>query len=641
MDTNSEPIRLQTLFPPWLILILQNTYVVLLYFLTGVVGLQFASIGNQVTLIWPPSGVALAFMFLLRFRVWPAVALGAFLVNLSSGAPLSFALIVAGGNTLQAVIGAWLLRRVGFDARMETLRDVFAFLGYGCAVSVFMSSGIGSLGLLISGIIPAEMFLRSFGTWWCGDAIGVLVFGAPILVWSSQVLVWSGWKRAVEGLLMGIVLALTGWQIYLYGTGSDSPFLLNFLIFPLVVWAVIRFGQRGAALVNLVVVILAIIGLVQHRGPFYHEDLSTSLLSLQGFVAMLLVSSFMLGSVIEERRKAEEGRTAMVRQRQLYALLLDMSSSLDLEQVMKDIVRRTTQTLSAEAGAFVLLSPDGRTLNFAECYHVDGNCGKNKELLTIEEELCWDVLRAGDLHTLDFLDQPKRYTYLLSKGYTCWLGAPIQVADEMIGVISLFRTKRINSFQPADNMLARLIGRQAGIVIQNARSYAELQRLAITDPLTGLFNRRYFMELAAMEVKRAVQKKAGLAVMMIDLDFFKVVNDTYGHVVGDLALSHLAQILKQGLRENDILARYGGEEFLALLNNVGYDQTHEIAERLRQQVEQQPLFFRGEQIDLQISVGVILTPPDCDDLACLVERADEAMYQAKNHGRNCVMFWEG
>lgn len=169
---------------------------------------------------------------------------------------------------------------------------------------------------------------------------------------------------------------------------------------------------------------------------------------------------------------------------------------------------------------------------------------------------------------------------------------------------------------------------------------ARLEELAVTDPLTQIYNRRYFFDLAEKEFERAARHKRPLAVMIMDADHFKKINDTYGHAVGDQALLHLTSLCKENIRLGDVLARYGGEEFVLLLPETNLNQALHLAERLRSVVEQSPLVYEGVTIPLTLSLGLNAQPGGAGpSLLEFMHQADLALYRAKNGGRNQVCWW--
>jgi len=166
----------------------------------------------------------------------------------------------------------------------------------------------------------------------------------------------------------------------------------------------------------------------------------------------------------------------------------------------------------------------------------------------------------------------------------------------------------------------------------------DLKEKAVTDPLTGLFNRRQFDKLIMQEVYRSVRYERPLTLILLDIDHFKDFNDEYGHPAGDVALVHLAAIIRQFLRVSDAAARYGGEEFALILPETTQEQGFRVAGRIRRAVERSQFYIQNKKkIGVTISIGLACFPNDCKDAKSLVQCSDEALYKAKHLGRNRVV----
>ena len=157
---------------------------------------------------------------------------------------------------------------------------------------------------------------------------------------------------------------------------------------------------------------------------------------------------------------------------------------------------------------------------------------------------------------------------------------------------------------------------------------------AITDKLTGLYNRRYFDHFLDLEIKRSSRQNASLALLMIDIDNFKQINDTLGHLFGDTILNKLGKLIKTEIRETDMAARYGGEEFAIVMSNTGLKEAVRIAERIRQSI--QAYSFDTENFLTTVSIGIALYPLDAHSLNELIEKSDNSLYKAKRDGKNRV-----
>jgi len=184
-----------------------------------------------------------------------------------------------------------------------------------------------------------------------------------------------------------------------------------------------------------------------------------------------------------------------------------------------------------------------------------------------------------------------------------------------------------------------IVGGQLALGLQRISLYRQLQELATHDSLTGLLVRRTFREHLREEVQRAARQSLPLAFLMVDLDRFNRVNDTYGHLVGDVVLREVARRVRASVREMDLVGRYGGEEFSVVLPNASAEMALQIGERIRRSIEETPIRAYDEEIGMTVSIGVALGSAEtrAEDL---VERADQAMYQAKGQGRNRTVLLE-
>ncbi len=217
-----------------------------------------------------------------------------------------------------------------------------------------------------------------------------------------------------------------------------------------------------------------------------------------------------------------------------------------------------------------------------------------------------------------------------------WLGVPLIVHNQIIGLLAI-DSREVNHFSQDDIQLVSAFASQVAVAIENARLFDEVEQLAITDGLTGLYNRRHFMELAQNEFERARRYKRRLSAMMFDIDHFKRVNDTYGHPFGDIILQNIARLCKEKLREADPVARYGGEEFVGLIVEANLTHAKMVAERLRTETEKMAVHHEKGDVHITVSVGVAEQTEDTPTIESLIARADQALYVAKRKGRNRVI----
>jgi diguanylate cyclase (GGDEF)-like protein len=226
------------------------------------------------------------------------------------------------------------------------------------------------------------------------------------------------------------------------------------------------------------------------------------------------------------------------------------------------------------------------------------------------------------------------------------IGAPT-VDDETLVIPLVARGQPLGSLEitpetPLDSddlTILELLAATAAVALQNAHLYQETQRLATTDPLTGLSNYRNFHELLALEVQRARRMHYGVGLLIMDLDHFKHINDRHGHPAGDRALQRVGELLRKRLRRTDVVGRVGGEEFAVILPGDDLGQVALVAEELRKAVEDLPPVQGGITSDstpVTLSIGGTSLMPETLDSKVLIDCADQALYEAKRNGRNQV-----
>ncbi len=241
------------------------------YVASGTFGLSISPVSGFATLVWPPSGLALAALLLGGCRLWPAIAVGAFLTNLWAGAPPLVACGIAAGNTLEAVGAALALRRVpGFQPALHRFTNVVALAALGGLVSTTLSASIGVASLALGGVILPASISHTWLVWWTGDLVGVLIVAPALLTWSG------GWRGDVcratpmEAAWLGAFLLACTWVVF--GTPPGAPMrfelLHAYILFLPLIWAALRFGTRGAATAVLVTAVVAVAGTYTGRGPF-------------------------------------------------------------------------------------------------------------------------------------------------------------------------------------------------------------------------------------------------------------------------------------------------------------------------------------------------------------------------------------
>jgi diguanylate cyclase (GGDEF)-like protein len=226
--------------------------------------------------------------------------------------------------------------------------------------------------------------------------------------------------------------------------------------------------------------------------------------------------------------------------------------------------------------------------------------------------------------------------------------ADLRVEDpavESLLAVPLLSEKRMVGMFVAQNLPKAdverfvILSTQFALELKKVLLYEMVERMAITDSLTGLYVRRHFSERLEEELQRSARFGFRLAFLMLDIDDFKKTNDTYGHLVGDAVLKDMARLIKESVREIDIVARYGGEEISLMLPETSRASAMTVAERLRRKIEGYEFKAYDERVRVTVSIGVSVYPDDAQDQRELVDKADEALYTAKNSGKNVVCEW--
>jgi len=307
----------------------------------------------------------------------------------------------------------------------------------------------------------------------------------------------------------------------------------------------------------------------------------------------------------------------------LRAAMADQSSSLDPDEVMRRLLTSLTGTLGGDS-AVLLARPDGERLVVAAAYGAAAAVGT--ELRPVPPGL-------------DELTGPRVCTAAPPPGVLLgapqsWWAIPVAQRGEPFGIL-LVGAGRPGAMTEARAQIAAALAGQGMTAYENARLFSQVRRMATVDGLTGLYNRNHFFAEADRQLRGALRYRQPIAAVMVDIDHFKRINDTYGHPVGDEVIRVVAERLRDALRDADVLGRYGGEEFALIVPQTGAAAA-ELAERLRHVVSGNPVPTAAGPLPVTISVGLACLDGADEDLRQLLSRADGALYQAKQAGRDRV-----
>lgn len=446
----------------------------LVYFVSAKLGLSLATVANNVTLIWPPTGLALFALLTFGVGLWPWVFLGSFVTNYTTGLSIGPSTAIAAGNTLEALAAVYLLRTVQFQLHLGRVRDVVYLVLLAAGLSTMVSASVGTATLAVAQIIHWENVVLVWLNWWMGDAMGNLVFASFLLAWfQSNRVEWHPQRALEAGVLAICLVGTTHLALSGYFTLADQPLPLAFTPFPILVWAALRFEMRGATGATLIVGTIALYNIIHGNSLFGSAGTFESMLLLWLYINVSAITGMVLAASVSERRRAE----------------------------------------------------------------------------------------------------------------------------------------------------------------------GQLRHLAQHDPLTGLPSRAALGDRIEQAVLHADRNQRQVAILFVDIDRFKVINDTLGHSAGDAFIIQVAQRLRASVRDKDTVTRQGGDEFVIVLDDVNQvDDAGKVAQAVLESMRSS-FIVHETPLHMSASIGISLYPSDGQDAETLLKHADIAMYRAKGLGRNNYVFY--
>src|SRR6266536_2375508 len=278
-----------------------------IYFIAGKLGLMLASLHASASPVWPPAGIALAALLLLGYRAWPAIFIGAFLVNVTTAGNVATSCAIATGNTLETLAGTWLVNRfAGSTNVFDRPQGVFKF-SLSAAISTIISPVFGVTSLALAGFADWANYGAIWLTWWLGDATGDLVFTPLVLLWSvASKRRWNKKEAAEVGALFLLLVLLSGVVFGGWLAVSARNYPIAFICGPALIWTAFRFTQRETAAGIFILSAIAVWGTLHGFGPFVRETENQSLLAVQWWTAVLSITAMALSAGMTERRRVEE-----------------------------------------------------------------------------------------------------------------------------------------------------------------------------------------------------------------------------------------------------------------------------------------------------------------------------------------------
>lgn len=317
-----------------------------------------------------------------------------------------------------------------------------------------------------------------------------------------------------------------------------------------------------------------------------------------------------------------------------------LTSSLDLQEILSVIMERVSTLLKPRVWSLLMIDETTGELVFEIAISPAADRLKGVRLKKGEGIAGWVALHGEALLIPDvsgdprFTSQIDKTTDFTTRSIVC---VPVRSKSRILGVVEIINSLDEGAFTEGDLQLLSTIADYAAIAIENARYVQKIRELVITDELTGLYNSRHFHEIVDREVARAQRYQAQLSLVFIDLDYFKKVNDTHGHLVGSRLLTDIGHLIARNIRKVDMAVRYGGDEFVIVLPNTPKNGAFTLVSNLRQKIKAHSFTAsKGQRISITASFGIATFPDDAQTKLDLIRLADKAMYEVKETTRDGI-----
>jgi diguanylate cyclase (GGDEF)-like protein/PAS domain S-box-containing protein len=581
--------------------------------------LKYLSNNGAITPVYLPSGVALAALLIGGRRYAVAIFLGAFFGSMLPGHTLVLPAALAASSTLGAVLGFWLLtRNKRFDPSLAKLSDYLRLIVLGAFVPAVASALTGVSCLLLANVVTTELFVAGLLDWWMGDVLGVVLMTPFVLTWRSASKTPIDRNKFVEAMLIIGLTALAG-QIIFLAWFHDNALIKHVShaswMFLFAVWVALRLGLRGTTASLLIIAAQGIVSTYGRIGYFTNDLDNEKADQLWLFLVTYAVTSVSLATFLAARKRADAELVATKN------LLQEVLNGLPFPVFVKDGKSR-----------FILMNKASEKqwgIRGAEVYGTDAS--------QFFPPVQMDGFLAADRQAFE-------------QGKAFDLEEEVWSQPQQQNRVS--QTFKNPVFDAAGNPLYLIC---ATLDITERRKMEEqVRQLAFYDALTHLPNRRLFIDRLSQTLAASKRSACYGALMFLDLDNFKPINDAYGHGVGDLLLIEAADRLRSCVREIDTVARFGGDEFVVMLSDLNTDkaasiaQARTVAEKILAKLsEPYVLTVRHpgqadttveHQCTVSIGVAMFINHEVAgqDDV---LKWADRAMYQAKESGRNTIQFY--
>ncbi len=580
--------------------------IVLAYFITAKLGLMVPYKESVATMMWLPSGIAVGAIMRWGNISLPAIYLAVVMVEYSVGLPILTSFAIAITNTAAPYLTAYLLKITRFNHSLLKQRDIALMIG-AALVGMLISATGGIVALYYSGLMTDNM-ARIWFVWWVGDAVGVLLALPLVLNISKQKLRINA-HQIYQLLAWLAVFIMCELVITSLTTSLNKQFMLSiFLILPILIWASMNFGIVGGSLVVITLSAIAVWATSQGFGAFYSTDVGEGIFSLWMFMVTLVVMMLLISVMQSKRNQAE------------MALL---NNDTKLRSVINGALDGIV-TIDA-TGALVEFNPAAERI-FG--YTKNDVIGKKLSEVMIPPAL----RKAHETKHREFVLTGKKHIFDRRVELTAMRADGTEFPVELT----------LTSLESDGTTLVTGFIRD---ISTQKKAQQEIENFAYYDALTGLPNRRLLIDRFQHAMATSKRSKAYCALIFLDLDNFKQLNDTKGHDSGDQVLIEVARRIQRTIRAGDTVARLSGDEFIMIIEDLDVDQS--MAYKQATEVAKKLLLALNEPCQLEMfefqaaaSLGLVLFNSDEYSFEDHLRHADTAMYQSKQAGRNTYRFYD-
>jgi diguanylate cyclase (GGDEF)-like protein len=648
MYNSSKPIHLILVQN----LLARNLLVFFAYLLTAWLGLSVPFEGDKVTLFWLPSGIAVAALYRWGWSMLPAIFFAALIINLLTGAELLTNLIIACGNSMGPLATVILLKKTQCDLTQLNKYTAIKTIAI-TSIGMLIPATIGASALTLQHHFSLDKSLFVVLIWWMGDSLGVFLC-APLLInlsLSSLKEVLRSPHRVFIFLTTAIFTGLICFPLNQFNHGNALPIV--FITFVCVAWAALSFGLIAGAFCSLCFSFIAIWSTANNLGPFVFSDIHMSYWVIWVYTIVMTLLCMMITAahkeIIDTSQKlfaANEKQKLQLQEIQGLdaALAAAAADSANTEDFFATLLRSLSKNTGA-AHVKISLVNYNLTQATTHTYLIDGRTQTNFTYMlkhtpcadVLEQDFCFISANAQTLYPKDdLIEEFKIQSYV---------GIAIKnIEGNPIGILSISSTQPIQP-KPQINSLMRIFSERIAGEIRRAEDQEKIFNLAFFDPLTHLPNRRFLQERLNLIAAQSERNKHYCAILFIDLDNFKFLNDSRGHHVGDQLLALVGERIHTTIRNTDMAARLGGDEFVVVFDNLNTDmelaavETKKRAEELHSLISL-PYALSQTHYHCTISMGVNIFRGTQGSIDDLLRHADLAMYQAKDSGRNAIRFFD-